>query len=231
MGASEGGRPANQRGKGYDRRPGVQITEGDQRTGRSHDEPRPFQPNCGDQEADARRNRVFERRGDGGDQPLAKADAGRHNEDGARNRHGAERDPPRHPHADDHGVDEEEIVAHRGRDGDRIVREQRHQRRRKRGREARGRQHGAEVHACGAQDGRLDEDDIRHGQKSREASEDLGSDGRAVGGERELAFEELHAPGILNHEAHEDTKSHIGLRAFVAFVVAIPPGVSRGACS
>ncbi len=126
------------------------------------------------------------------DQVLAQADAGGQDEHDAGDRHAAERDLPRHVHADDHGVGEEEVVPHRRRDRDRVVREQRHQRRRERRREAGRHEHRAEVHPGRAQDRRLHEDDVRHRQERGDAGEDFGADGRAVRRELETALEEVH---------------------------------------
>ena len=170
-------------------RPAVQAAERDERAGAGHDDARPLQADEGDQQADAHGNRVLEGVGDGRDELLAQADARREDEDEARHGHRAERDRPRHLHGEDDAVDEEEVVAHGRRDRDGIVREPGHQQRRHAARDARGHEHGAEVHARALEQRRLDEDDVGHRQEGRRAGEHLGADRRAVLGEVEQAVE------------------------------------------
>ena len=78
----------------------MQIAERDERARRGDDEARPLQADHRDQQADAGRDGVLERRGDRRDEPLAKADARGQHEHKARNRHRPERDAPRHLHAE-----------------------------------------------------------------------------------------------------------------------------------
>ena len=98
------------------------------------------------QQPDADRDRVLQRRRNRRNQALAQAHRGGQDEQRAGDRHRAERDLPRHLHADDDGEGEVEVVAHRRRDGDRVVRQQPHQQRRNGAGEAGGRQHRPEVH-------------------------------------------------------------------------------------
>ena len=72
---------------------------------------------------------------------------------------------------------------------DRVVREQRHQQRGERRRQARRGQHRAAVHPRRAQHGRLHEDDVGHRQERRDAGEHLGANGRAERGQTKEPLE------------------------------------------
>ena len=185
-------RRQRQRRDRQERRPAVQVAERDQRSRRSDDEAGPLESNRRDQQADAGGDRMLQRLRNRRDQPLAQTDAGGEDEDRPCDCDAAERHAPRHLHRDDDRIGEEEVVSHRRRNRDRVVREERHQRRRQRGRQACGGQDGAEVHPRRAQDGRLYEDDIRHRQKRRDAGDHFGPNGRAIGGQREAAIEKIH---------------------------------------
>ncbi len=170
--------------------PAVQVAQRDQRARRGDDETGPLQTDGRDQQSNPRRDRMFDRGGDRRNQPFAQPDAGGQHEDEAGDRNAAQRDAPRHLHADDHGVGEEEVVPHRRRDRDRIVREQRHQDGRERRRQTGGGEHGAEIHARRAQHRRLHEDDVGHRQKRRQACQHLRPHGGAVGGQREAFLQQ-----------------------------------------
>jgi hypothetical protein len=163
-----------------DRRRRMEVTERHECAGRRHDEPAPLESNRGDEEADAGRDRVLQGRGNRRDQALAQAYARRDREQHPCEGHAAKRNAPRHFHPDDDRVGKEEVVPHRGCDRNRIVREQRHQRRREGRRQARCGQHSAEIHAGRAQNGRLDKNNVRHCKERGDARQDLSSDGRTV---------------------------------------------------
>jgi hypothetical protein len=169
-------------------RPAMQTAEPDERSRGCDDQSRPLEADGGDQQADPRRDGMLQRRRNRGNQLLAEADAGSENENEAGDRHGTESDLPWHLHAEDDGVGEKEVVTHRRRHGDRVVGQQRHERRRKRGRQAGGDEHRTEIHAGGTEDDRLHEDDIGHRQKRGDAGERFCPDGGAVGGELETGF-------------------------------------------
>jgi hypothetical protein len=132
----------------------------------------------------------FIEEGNSGDETLAEAKAGREDEGQPCQRTAPERYLPRHLHAHHNGAGKEEVMAHGRSNGDRIVRQERHQRSRERGRQTRRRKNRPEVHAGGTKDGRLDKDDVGHGQECRQARDHLRSNGRAVSGQLEARREE-----------------------------------------
>ncbi|MOA23163.1 hypothetical protein D3C78_1437670 [compost metagenome] len=73
----------------------------------------------------------------------------------------------------DHGVGEEGVQAHAGGEGDRIVGDQAHDRRADGRGQAGGDEDRALVHARRAEDARVDEQDIGHGQEGGDPGEDL----------------------------------------------------------
>ena len=142
-------------------------------------------------------------------------------EDDPGDRDGAERDRPRHLHAEHDRVREEEVVPHRRRDGDRVVRQQRHQQRGERGRRGTSRRarrrspcpHALSTAGCTKMMYAIVRNVVS-------AGEDLGADGRAVGGEREALFEEPHV-------ARDSTSQPPG---GAGLEVATPRAASRAAC-
>ncbi len=76
--------------------------------------------------------------------------------------------------------EEEEVLPHRRRHGDRVVGEEAHDPGGDAGREAGGDHHGAEVHPGLRQHRRVDEDDVRHRHERGRAAQNLGPDGRPV---------------------------------------------------
>ena len=117
--------------------------------------------------------------------------------------HRAERDRPWRVARDDDREREEKIVAHRRRDGDRIVRRERHEERGDGRRNARRREHGARIHARRTEHGRLHEHDVRHREERRDAGEDLRAHGRAGGRQAERAVEHAHGIGVPARSASD----------------------------
>ncbi|MNH35260.1 hypothetical protein D3C79_959310 [compost metagenome] len=76
----------------------------------------------------------------------------------------------------DHGVGEEGVQAHARRQGDRVVGDQAHGRRADGRRQAGGDEDRALVHAGLAENARVDEQDVGHGQEGGDARENLGAD-------------------------------------------------------
>ena len=102
---------------------------------------------------------------------------------------GAEGGLPRDMHAEDDGVGEVGVEAHAGGEGERVVGEGAHENGAEAGAEARGDGDGGERHAGLVQDGGVDEDDVRHGDKGGEAGEGFGAPGGAVVREVEVSLE------------------------------------------
>ncbi|MNG07150.1 hypothetical protein D3C84_904390 [compost metagenome] len=75
----------------------------------------------------------------------------------------------------DYCIGEEGVEAHARREGDRVVGDQAHQRRADGRGQAGGDEHGALVHAGFAEDRRIDEEDIGHGQKGSDTGQDFGA--------------------------------------------------------
>ncbi len=150
----------------------------------------PFlRPDERDEQPDAAGDGELQRVGDGADDPLANPREREREEDAAVHEHHPERLLPRHPGAEADGVGEERVDAHARRQGQRIVREQRHQRRGgRRAERGHGDERGA-IHAGIGEDARVDRQDVGHGGKGREARLEFARRRRPVRGEGEEAFE------------------------------------------
>jgi hypothetical protein len=168
--------------------PAVQITERDQRARSTDDEACPFEPHCRNQQSNSRSDGMLQRLRNRRDQMLAQSDACRQDEYRTGEGDGAERNLPRHVHREHDRVGKEEVVTHRRRNGDRIIRQERHERRRQRRGQAGRDEDCAEVHAGSTQHGRLHEHDVRHREERGETSQEFRPDGSAVCGERETAL-------------------------------------------
>jgi hypothetical protein len=102
-------------------------------------------------------------------------------------------------HRDHDRVGEEKVVPHGRGDGDRVVGHQCHERRRQRGGQTCGDEHGAEIHPRRAEDRWLHKDDVGHRQKCCETGQRFRTDRRAVSSKRETAIQEIHRREILQH--------------------------------
>jgi len=110
----------------------------------------------------ARADRVLDGVRHGDHQPLSQAEARGQDEHETGDGNSPERRSPGRTAGDDDRECKKEVVAHRGRDANRIVGEQAHEQRADRGCDAGGHEHGAGIHAGGAKHRRLHEDDVGH---------------------------------------------------------------------
>ena len=127
------------------------------------------------EQADAGGDRRAQRQGDAVDDPFADAEDRQQEEHGGGNEHCAQRDLPAVAHVQHHGVGEEGVEAHAGGQGDRVVGDQAHDGRADGRCQAGGDEHRALVHAGLAEDARVDEEDVGHGQEGGDPRQDLGA--------------------------------------------------------
>ena len=90
--------------------------------------------------------------------------------------------------AQDHGVGQEGVQTHAGRQGEGQVCHEGHAHGAQEGRNGGGQQHGGAVHTGIAQDAGVDSQDVGHGHEGGDACHDLGLHGGAVLGELEVLF-------------------------------------------
>ncbi|MNZ81066.1 hypothetical protein D3C78_997230 [compost metagenome] len=94
----------------------------------------------------------------------------------------------------DHGVGKEGVQAHARREGDRVVGDQAHGRRADGSCQTGGDKHRALVHAGLAEDARVDEQNVGHGQKGRDARQNLGPHVGVVCLELKQPFQHVCSP-------------------------------------
>src|SRR5262249_48646472 len=91
---------------------------------------------------------------------------------------------------------------HARRERDRIIGIERHHQGRDRGRDAGRDEHRALVHARIAEDLRVDEDDVDHGEEGRDAGDEFGADIAAALGQAEIAIEKRSLARRLGRVGH-----------------------------
>ena len=146
------------------------------------------------EQADAGGDRHLERLRDGVDDPFADRQHADDEEDDAGDEDAAQRHLPGKLHAADHGEGEVGVEPHARRQRDRVVGQERHQQAADRRGDAGRDEHGAERHAGFAEDVRVDEDDVGHGQEGRDPGHDLRPHRRLVLVEFEQSFEHQRLP-------------------------------------
>jgi hypothetical protein len=100
------------------------------------------------------------------------------------------------------GEREERIEPHARRERDGIIGVERHHQGRDRGRDAGRDEDRALVHARIAEDLRVDEDDVDHGEESRDAGDELGAHIAAALGQAEIAIEKRSLARRLGRVGH-----------------------------
>jgi hypothetical protein len=143
-----------------------------------------------EEKADPGRDRELEVLGDRIDDVFADREDRDQQEDHARAEHAGQRLLPGVFVAEHHREGEEGVEPHAGRERDRVIGVERHHQGRSRRRDAGGDEHGALVHPGIAQDVRVDEHDVDHGEEGGQAGDELGAHRGAVLGQREAAFEQ-----------------------------------------
>ena len=148
----------------------------------------------GEEQADAGGDGRAQRQRNAVDDPLADTQHRQGEEQGGGNEHRAEGDLPAVAHVQDHGVGEEGVQAHAGGEGDGIVGDQTHHRRTDGGGQAGGDEHRPLVHAGLAEDGRVDEEDVGHGQEGGQTGQDFGAHRGVMRFELEQLFQHGDPP-------------------------------------
>ena len=165
-------REAEQRQRGARR---VQVAERDRRRFVGDDDAGILQSDEADEQADAAGHRGEQIGRDRGDDQLADAGEGQQQEGDARDEDAAQRHLPGHAHRPDDGEGEIGVEPHPRRERERHVGARPHQDAGEAGGEAGRRRDRRDGHAGLAQDRRIDQHDIGHGQEGGDAGEDLGA--------------------------------------------------------
>jgi hypothetical protein len=170
------------------RGPLLEIAERDQCHRMCHHDLRLFECDDTQKQADTGGDRELEILRDRIDDVFAQAEDGNDKEDHARAEHAGERLLPAVFVAQHHGEGEEGIEPHSRRERDRIVGVEGHHQARHCGRDAGRYEYRAFVHSRVAEDLRVDEHDVDHGEKGRDAGDELGAYVGAAFGETEIAI-------------------------------------------
>jgi hypothetical protein len=126
--------------------------------------------------------------GNGAQNHLPDAAGGDRKKDDAGEKDCAEGCLPRDVHLEADGVGEVRVEAHAGRECYGVARDDSHQNRTERGREAGGCCGRGQRNAGGRENGRIDQHDISHGQERCDASEDFGAPVSSQMGKFEVSF-------------------------------------------
>jgi hypothetical protein len=167
----------------------AQVAEADQGFGIADDEAGVAKADEGDEEADAAGDGGVKLVGDGAENHLADAGGGEREKDDAGEKDRAEGGLPGDVHLEADGVGEVGVEAHAGRERDGIAGDDAHEDGAEGGREAGGGGDGGQGHAGSREDGRVDQDDVGHGQERGDAGQDLGAPVGAQAGEFKVGFE------------------------------------------
>ena len=162
-----------------------EIAEAHQRSRSGDHQAAVLESNQRDEQADSCGNPAFQRLRNGVHNLGANAGQCNRHKENPRQQHRRQRllpgqTKPQGRHAAER-VHKEEVLAHARRKGHRIIGDQAHEQRGKRPGQAGGRQDGAKIHSGLRKHSRLDEDDVRHRQKSGDAANHLALQGGAVG--------------------------------------------------
>ena len=172
----------------------LEIAEADQRGRIVDDDAGILQRDDTEEQTDTGGDGATQRMRDAGDQPASDAGDGEDHEDDARDEDRAQRLLPGKAERRHHREGEEGVEPHARRHADGPVGDQRHHRRAERGRDAGGHEDRVAVHAGGGQDLGVDEDDVGHRQKCRQARDQFGAHAGTVLGEPEEAFKHDFPP-------------------------------------
>ncbi len=162
-----------------------------------HHDPRVRQRDDRQEHADPCRNGAAQRLRNARHQPRPHAGDGQQNEDAAGDENRPQRLLPGEAHPLDHGEGEKGVQPHARRQSYRPVGDEGHDECAQGRRQTGGDEHGAGVHARGRQNRRVDEDDVRHGEKGRHPRQNLGAHIGAVHIELEQSLQ-IHeqSPGF-----------------------------------
>ncbi len=160
---------------GEDRRGFAEVAQTHQGGWVIDDDAGVMQGNQRQEQADAGSNGRAQRQRDAVHDPFADAEDRQQEEQHRGEEHRAQRHLPGVAHVQDHGVGEEGVQAHARRQGDRVVGDDAHGHRADGRGQAGGDEERALVHAGLAEDARVDEQDVGHGQEGGDARENLGA--------------------------------------------------------
>ena len=167
----------------------MKIAEGNGGRGAGNDDAGIAKSDEGDEEADPSTDCGVELIRNCGEESLADAGVSEPEEDDTGEEDGTERGLPRDMHAFDNGVGKVGVEAHAGSESQRIVGQCSHQDAAEGCAEAGSGGNGSKRHAGFRENGRVDEDDVGHGDESGEAGEDFGAPVGGVGGKAEVELE------------------------------------------
>ena len=153
-----------------------------------------------DEKSDAHGNAALERERNGIENRLADVGQGHGDEDKALDENGQQRNLPAVAIAEDDGIGQIGVQAHAGGEHERQIRQHRHADGADEGSDGRRQEHSGRVHARGAEDARIDREDIGHRHKRRDAGHDLGLHVGFVCGELKDSFE--HSSSFLSSADH-----------------------------
>jgi hypothetical protein len=189
-------------GETEDRRPLLEIAQRDQRRRVCDHDLGFLERDDAEKEPDAGGDRQFEILRDRVDDVFADVENGNEEEEHPRAEHAGERLLPCVFVSEHYGEREERIEPHAWRKRDGIIGVERHHQGRDRGRDAGGDEHRALVHARIAQDLRVDEDDVDHGEESRNPGDELGTHIAAALAQAEIAIEKRSLARRLGRVGH-----------------------------
>lgn len=127
------------------------------------------------EQADTGSNRRTQGQGDGIDDPFADAEDRQQEKQHGRDKYRTQRHLPGMAQVQDHGVGKEGVQAHARCQGNRVVGDQTHDRRADGRCQTGGDKQRALVHAGLAENARVDEQDVGHGQECRDTGQNLGT--------------------------------------------------------
>ena len=185
-----------------DRRPLSEIAERDQRRWICHHDLGLLERDDAEKEPDAGGDRQFEILRDRVDDVFADVEDGNEEEEHPRAEHAGKGLLPCVFVSEHYGEREERIEPHARRERDGIIGVERHHQGRDRGRDAGRDEHCALVHARIAEDLRVDEDDVDHGEESRDPGDELGMHIAAALAQAEIAIEKRSLARRLGRVGH-----------------------------
>jgi hypothetical protein len=179
---------------GQDGRRCVHVADGDQRRRVVHHDAGVPQCDQREEQANADRDADPQRLRNAHDDQFAQANDAHQDEQCTGDEDCAQRGLPWHAHAQHHDIGEVGVQTHAGRHRDRVVGVEAHDAGAQRSGQTGGHEHGVLRHARIAQDGRVDEDDVRHREEGGKACQQFGPYVGSVVAQPEESFEHLPSP-------------------------------------
>ncbi len=171
------------------------VAQGDKGRRVRHDDARVVQSDDGDEKADASSHCRVQLVRDAAQDQLTDAASGEQQEGHAGDKDGSQGGLPGYVHLEYDRVGEVGIQSHAGCERDGITRDDAHENRPERGRNAGGRGDGGQRDSRLGQDGGVHHDDVSHGDEGRESGEKLRTPVGIQTGELKIAFEgSAHGP-------------------------------------